>query len=372
MSTSLPDLAARVGYRDLRSYLAARGWANIPSRREYAAIYRSPDGGDVEVQIPLDTSLADYGDAMFLAVRRLAGFEARAPEQVLRDLLQPHCDTLRYSLTDEALRTGTVDLLTGTSLVNGAVKSLRASACSVQHPRRFHPRMTLTDADSYIRSCRLGQTEVGSYVLTINAPLDIHDQLETHDQAPFGRRATTLLLDSTSYIARSIRQGDPTRILDDRADAPLVSANLCEALVEMMPPDESADLRLSGSWSPLVPPPEAVPVDILLDRSMFEPIEQLAQQLRPARGSEPGLFVGKVMELSGSPNPAGDLEGDVVLQVQTDDQLLKVRATLDPNAYREAGMAHFEQRYVSVRGQLHRGRRTHLLRNPSEFMVLPP
>lgn len=371
MNASLSQLAARVGYRDLRSYLAARHWVHIPSRRDYAAIYRSPEGGEVEVQIPLETSLADYDDAILLAVRRLAGFEGRPPELVLRELLQPRRDTLRYALADPALGAGTVDLLTGTSLINGALKSLRASACSVQHPRRFHPRMSLTDADTYVRSCRLGQTEIGSYVLTISAPLDIHDQLEASDQIPFGRRATTLLLESTSYIARSIRQGEEGRILEDRADAPLVSANLCEALVEMMPPDESADLRLSGSWSPLVPPPKAVVVEILLERSMFESIEQLAQRLRPARGSEPGQFVGKVMELSGNPNPAGDLEGDVILQVQTDDQLLRVRVTLDPDEYRAAGAAHFEQRYVSVRGQLHHGRRSHLLRNPSAFTVLP-
>lgn len=371
MNASLSDLAARVGYRDLRSYVAARTWSQVPSRRDYAAIYRSPGGGSVEVQIPLDTSLADYDDAMLLAVRRLAGFEGRPPEQLIRDLLQPRCDTLRYALADTTLGTGTVDLLTGTSLLNGATKSLRASACSVQHPRRFHPRMSLTDADSYVRSCRLGQTEIGSYVLTINAPLDIHDQLEADDQIPFGRRATTLLLDSTSYIARSIRQGEEARILEDRANAPLVSANLCEALVEMMPPDESADLRLCGSWSPLVPPPKSVAVEILLDRSMFESIEQLAQRLRPARGSEPGQFVGKVIELSGNQNDMGDLEGDVVLHVQTDDQLLKVRVSLDPSEYRVAGTAHLEQRYVSVRGQLHHGRRSHVLRNPSGFTVLP-
>jgi hypothetical protein len=105
---------------------------------------------------------------------------------------------------------------------------------------------------------------------------------------------------------------------------------------------------------------------------MFEPIEELAQQLRPARTGEPGRFVGKVIELSGTPNVAGELEGDVVLQVQTDDQLLKVRVTLEPAAYKEAGLAHFEQRYVSVRGQLHRGGRTHSLRQASELEVLPP
>lgn len=372
MSQPLSEFAAQVGYRDLRGYLAARGWTSVPSRRDYAAIYRSPGGGEIEVQIPLDTSLADYGDAMFLAARRLSQFEDRGPEQVLRDLLQPRYDALRYALVADQLKAGTVDLLTGSSFISGAVKSLRASACSTQQPRRFHPRMTLTDADNYVRACRLGQTEVGSYVLTINAPLHLHEQINAVDEAPFGRRATALLLESTAYIARAIRQGDASRILEDRSDAPLVSANLCEALVEMMPADESADLRLSASWSPLIPAPESTASDVCLDRTMFEPIEELAQQLRPARTGEPGRFVGKVIELSGTPNVAGELEGDVVLQVQTDDQLLKVRVTLEPAAYKEAGLAHFEQRYVSVRGQLHRGGRTHSLRQASELEVLPP
>src|SRR6185295_9518636 len=122
MSSSLRELAARIGYRDLRSYLAARGWTNVPSLRDYAAIYRSPGRGDIEAQIPLETSLADYGDAMVLAARRLAGFEGRPVEQVLHDLLQPRSDTLRYALADDALRTGSIDLLTGSSLTSGAVK----------------------------------------------------------------------------------------------------------------------------------------------------------------------------------------------------------------------------------------------------------
>lgn len=372
MTTSPAELATRIGYRDVREYLAARGWTSHPSRRDHAAIYRSP-GRTFEVQIPLDTSLADYGDAMLLAAQRIATFEDRLVEQVVRDLLEPHHDVVRYALVGERLGTGTIDLLTGSSLVNGAIKSLRASACSAQQPRRFHPRMTLTEAEGYIRACRLGQTEIGSYVLTIDTPLDIRERVDPgDDEMPFGRRATALLLDSTAYVARSIRRGDAARILEDRPDAPLVSANLCEALVEMLPTDESADLRLSGSWSPLVTPPATTAIDVLLDRTMFEPIEQLAAQLRPARESELGRFVGKVLELSGSPNPTGRLEGDVVLQVQLDEQLLKVRVTLGPQAYEAAGIAHFEQRYVSVRAQLHRGRRSNLLRHPNDFTVLPP
>lgn len=98
MHDRLSELAAAVAYQDLRSYLEARRWDQFPSRIGYAAIYRSPDAGAVEVQIPLDTDLADYADAIVLAARRIAEFEHRPVEQILRDLLQPRSDTIRYSL----------------------------------------------------------------------------------------------------------------------------------------------------------------------------------------------------------------------------------------------------------------------------------
>jgi len=139
----------------------------------------------------------------------------------------------------------------------------------------------------------------------------------------------------------------------------------------MMPPDESADLHLASAWSPLIPAPAAVPPVVRFDRTMFESVERLAQQLRPSHGAVPAQFVGKVVELSGTPNYAGQLEGDVVLQVQADDQLLKVRVTLGPDEYVRAGAAHLSQQYVSVHGQLHRGRRTHGLKNPTNFTLLP-
>ncbi len=82
-------LATSVSYQALRDYLAARRWQDMPSRLSYAAIYRSPDGGEVEVQIPLDRELADYADAITLATRRIASFEGRTAEQVLHDLIQP-------------------------------------------------------------------------------------------------------------------------------------------------------------------------------------------------------------------------------------------------------------------------------------------
>lgn len=363
-------LAAAISYQDLRDYLLARRWTSVPSRRAEVAIFRSPGAGDVEIQLPLDTSLADYADAITLAARRLAEHDRRDVEAVLHDLAEPRRDVIRYALSGDATARGTIDLLAGSALISGAVKSLLASACSVQRPRRVHPRMTLADAEAFVRECRLGQTELGSYVLTIDAPLDVRDDV-AQGEIPFGRRTTSYLIEATGYLASTIRSGEPSRVLEDDPEAPLVSANLCEALVEMMPADESADLRLATTWSPLIPAPARARSEVRLERAMFESIERIAQQLRPAQGRVAAHFVGTVVELSGSPSPSGQLEGDVVLQVQVDDQLLKVRVNLDADDYRRAVEAHLHQRFVSVRGVLHRGRRAHHLAEARDFAVLP-
>lgn len=362
-------LAQAVGYQDFRDYLLARGWTSAPSRRDYVAIFRSPGSHEAEVQLPLETDLVDYADAISLAARRLAEYEGRHLEAVLRDLAMPRRDVVRYALGGEATTsTGSIRLQAGEAMLSGALKSLLASACSVKWPRRVHPRMTLTEAESFVRGCRLGQTEIGSFVLAIDAPLDIDNEAPSREP-PFGRRVTRYLLTAVHQIATAIRRGEPNRIVDEPGEA-LVSANLCESLVEMMPTDESADLRLSSTWSALIPVPANLVSKVHLDRTMFEPIQRLAQQLRPARVGGPEQFVGLVVALSGAPNAAGQLEGDVVLQVQLEDQLPRVRVTLGSEAYMQAVTAHVEQRYVSVRGLLRRAGRSKLLENPQDFMVL--
>ncbi len=366
---ALWSLGASVSPQDVREYLGSRGWAPFPSRRGDAAIFRRPGEEATEVYVPLDRALADYGEAMASVARHIAVLETRSTESVLRDLLRPRKDILRFALEAPALAAGSVGLLTGAALLNGARKALLASACSVEKPRAFHPRMSLAEAESFVRGCELGQTEIGSFVLTIETPLQTDPQL-TSGEAPFGRRATTYLLRATAHLAAAIRAGEPTRVIEPREGSPVVSANLCDALVEMMPADESADLRLRSSWSPIVAPPADTPTTAYFERGMFEEVEKLGQRLRPSRGPRPAQFVGTVAKLAGEPGAEGRVEGEVELQLQVDDELLTARVVLGADDYRSAARAHLEQLFVKIRGVLHRGTRLHRLAEPSEFTVL--
>jgi len=355
--------AARISHTDVSDYLTSRAWTRANSRRDYVAIFRSP-GIDArqEVHLPLERDLEDYAEAMLEVARAITRYEKRDIVSVLKDLVRARMDTLRFALEGLSTDSGTVRLGEGASLVLGAKKALTASACSVRFPRKYHPRMSSAESESFLKACRLGQTEVGSFVLTIEAPIHTSDQPDDN----FGRKTSAYLLRASARLASSIRARDTERLFEESEI--IVSGNLCAALVEMMPANEGSDLRLAGSWSPIVAPPIDTPATVTFDRDMFEEIESIGHRLRSTSASTQETFFGTVVELAGEPGPDGP-QGEVVLQLLVDEELVRARATLGPQDYRNAGQAHLAQSIVSAFGTLRRGPRRHRLEDPRSLAV---
>lgn len=356
--------AERVLYEDVRDYLKHHGWVAKPSRREWAAIYRL--GQEAEVIVPLERDLVDYGEAIERVARRTAEVEGRSTEAVLNDFLQPKADVIRFALEGTAMITGSVDLSAGVDLLQGAKRCLLASAMSAKRAVRFHPRMSSTEADAYVAACRMGQAELGSFVISLQAPLYVQSSADVSEE-PFGRRATEQLFRASSTLVRAIRQDTVQQTLLDVPDerSP-VSANLCEALVEAMPSNESADLRLRATWSPMVPAHPSVDADLRIDRDMFETIEQLGQKLRPAQQSSRHRFVGYVLGLSGG----WSVEGGVTMRVLVDEEYLDVKVNLSPEQYQQAGQAHLQRKLVVGEGVLYRRQRKHEIRDVQSLTTL--
>lgn len=160
----------------------------------------------------------------------------------------------------------------------------------------------------------------------------------------------------------------PQPLLDSKE--PIVTSNLCEALLQMMPRDERADLELDVRFSPLLPVPADTPLAVRVERSLYGTFEELARSLRPLSTRVDDVYVGRVLELSGDENDAGRLEGDVVLRLDADDELIRARCTLGPDDYMKALDAHGRQRHVSVRGELVRAGRKYSLLDPKDLNII--
>ena len=364
LATPVPDLR----WSDVRAYLEAHGWTRAESKRDYVAIFRHV-APRAEVVVPIDRDVGDYAEAMMQVASEVASVENRTAASVVHDLTKTSKDVLRFALTGNAIDAGTVRLDEGLALLNGARKALMASASTVRVRRRFHPRLGFAEAESYVQGCRLGQTEVGSYVVTVEAPHDIGPQLATA-QLPFGRRASQTLLEAVSLISTSIREDRLDRILEDAE--PLVSANLCDALLEMLPSATDTDLRIGSSWSPILGVPADVPSVVTIERDMFEGLERLSAELRPKTGPSSVVLAGFVTKLAGAPGPAGDVEGEVGIDVTLPEgEHLTVRVQLKSDDYKLAGTAHLSTNAVAVSGVLHRrGRAGAELQQVTSFRIL--
>jgi hypothetical protein len=371
-----PEAVARLSALEVKRYLLAMGWERAVSRTADVGIFRRAGSEDDEIVLPLSLDFADVSEAMVRAVEAIARFEQRPVAQVLRDLRRPRSDVLRFAVESRDTEDGGIGLDEGLALLSGSKKALLAAACSVKRPQRFHPRMTLRDAETFVRSCRLGQTEHGSFVATIECDLDVDDEMsrfplvDDDGVGPFGRKATTLLMQSVARVVDAIRADDARALTEPPPGAPVVSANLCEAIVEMMPAQDDAGLRIRSSWSPLIAAPRDVAAAVRIEGSYRGAIEEVVRALRPRTSPTPDLYVGKVDALQGDMGPDGRMQGEVVLAAQVEDAVLKMRFELGAEAYAVAGSAHLEGRYVSVRGVLKRGARVHRLEGATGFAIV--
>jgi hypothetical protein len=372
---TLPEnLVARLDPVRVQEYVRAAGWQHrdLPNNGR-SALYQRPHSKRDQIIIPLSKELADFAPRMGEAVAYLAQFEKRPALDILADLLLPESDVLRYREVSPAAATGDVPFDHGLALLAGARKTLLAAACSVLRPREpFHPRMSLAEADQFLSQCRLGQTERSSFAITIACPLHAVPAPPDLFALPFTREVTSLLMQSLHRLAHALERADSDGILRAEDDQPVLSANLCEGLLDMAPEGDDASLTIAASYARSLPSVGQEPPSVVrLRRDMFPQIEYLAGRLRPAAISERQFLVGFVETLNGRPNAANRPEGQVIVRVITpDEESLRARVDLDADNYVLADHAHMHNRPFSLEGILRRTGRTYRIEDVRDFDVI--
>jgi len=377
---SMPTVQ-RVAFTEAQQYALSKGWQRVPGVKGDIAVYRRPESRKWEIIIPQDRGFSDYALRMAEAIAAFADFERldnehRTPLQVLNDLLLPAADILRFSLEGTPVQDGTVLLSEAVNLIGGARRSLIAAACTVVFPQKFHPRMSRIEAEQFINACRLGQTEQGSFVATFICPLNALPDEEAALSAPstslresFTRQVTRTLILSLNQIVQAVNANHPETLLNPGQRDITISANLCEALLELRPASDETIVSIYPTWARTIPPPIDTPSKVRFSKEHFPILEDIARHLRPAQGSKEDVFIGWIDALDGKPGPDGRQEGGVTIEIPLEgmDKFIKARLDLPADDYATAAKAHMAHNVVRLRGVLHRGARISVIRHPSEF-----
>jgi hypothetical protein len=335
----------------LIEYLQKLDWHLALSEPDIAVLRKEIDGQEEELLLPIDRRFADYQQRVLEAIWALAKYERISEKSILEDLLFQQWDVLRIRITGEKIGVGFIPYLEKTVIEENVKKVLLAAASYVAEPKPYFKR--LRPSTEWITQCRAGVAEPGSYILTIQMPLQKSDLFEP----PFSRRVAEYLMGS---LGKLVEPGDAKEGLN---------ANFCLGIAEMKPDATPIQFDFEMKWSPLLPVQPHIPSKVAIQDHHFASIAAFGQKLIPQSRENQDLFIGKVQVLHGEPDDDGRMQGEATLVLFVDDQPIKATGFFGPETYAQVCDAHKANRYIRIFGMLSEKARCSELKNITSLEI---
>ncbi len=344
----------------LSAYARIAGWRQHESYREHSDIYI----GDKlpEIIVPRTTRLGDYASAVAALIGTFAQIADQDELTIYRLLATADRDVIRIRAAESD--DGSLGLNDGVSLVHGARDMVLSAACSLQEPRPVYRAGANREATELLRQMRLGQTDQGSFVVTLLTPVvppPMPALFEDPDDsnAPVQRRMTRRLVDALAAARQAAeRAGSGGGNAFGETVASGVSANLCESLAQIVEPFSALDVGVS--WARTRPMTTSATV-VRFGQAEAALLREAARSLRE-RAPKPDMRLhGFVRILERGEE---DAYGTIRLRTEVDGQMQSVMAVLEQADYERAVQAHKDEAPVVLKGDLERAGQRWRLLNP--------
>ncbi|GAB4385415.1 MAG: hypothetical protein Kow0022_11180 [Phycisphaerales bacterium] len=357
---------------EVASYLRAAGWTQAEAREGRYALWTR--GDDFEVLLPLRSDLRDFALRMSDLLVVLAKAENRSQLSILSDLLVTGADVIRVRLIDDDLADGSMPIEEYTRTSQKVRDLMMAAACSAIERRPVWHKRKPDKAVNYLRNVRVGQTERGSYVLTVISRVPPmlrsgNDQLFGGDEEPYERQVTADLAVALTAVERAAESAAATGSFEDfeRAVRVGVSANLCEAIAGLSMDDgPSSTVDFSFSWSRARPARAEQVSEVVIAHDRVPFVREAARLLRERAPIDGFELEGPVVKLERS---EGAVTGFVTVYALVEDCPRRVRIELPEVEYNQAISAHRDGLDIRCSGRLVREGRGYTLENPVGFVV---
>lgn len=364
MKASIQDRDAlmAVSPAALSAYARSVGWTKSETFGGHSDVFVGE--GLPEVILPRTEQLGDYANVVSILVGVFANVADMDELAMYRDLVTADRDVIRIRV-DNGDTGGSVAVNDGIDLMSGARDMVLAAACSLQSPRAAYRAGANKDAADYIRRVRLGQTEHGSFGVTVLGPvvppklqMALSPEFDFEDD-PIERKVTKRLAEALVATRDATEQsaaGEESAFNDVIVQG--VSANLCEALVKLIGPFSSVDTNLV--WA------RTRPMEIKKRTVQFasHDVPILREAARAFHEREPQIdktLTGIVQRLQ---RDEDKFDGTISLSTSIEDRNQAVVVVLQQEDYNKAIQAHKSKFPIVLKGDLERkGQRWQLL-NP--------
>lgn len=376
------DDCNRIALKNIDSYLTGRYWrVKTGVGRGIIKVYEQTEDRSVQVTFPASEDIDDYAELVSRGIDIVAKYEGRDPIQLFNDLMFFSEDVFELREVSTDSHNGTISLDRAANMFGGIRASLLSAAMLEIEQKVYYPRQKRNDSDSFISQCRFGQTKRGSYIMTVTCPLAaMPSKPELNEtklfQPNFARRITQRLYLAVDAIAKSAADGNADPILNVEFSYDTISANLCDAVLKMIPASEGTRVELGVRWAKKFPiDNDDIPLKTITLKSEYAPFIQgvsLALKAKSDTG-EPDFFFGTLSGLQGKGFKEGLRVGDVNMQLQSEStgERFPAKINLNQEDHQKAIKAYAKEHIlVSVHGVLKRMGKTVRIENYSDFKII--
>lgn len=341
-------------------YLEQTDWTLVPFKRTDVKIYQVIKNNILrQVMVPMDKSLIDYKKVMYDAVQNMADVEEKSVEQIMLYLLNPNTDILKIRLDKKNVESGNILFDDAINLFENAKKLLAATTLDVINPKKIHYGRLDDYVQKFMNQCRFGQTEIGSYVVSVVCPfaelseqgykqLSIFSDEERCAQS-LTRKVTNKLMDDIAFIKQQIDEGNENVLIDESVE---ISSNFLEALNGLNLQSDNTVVEFKTEWSPAVKANRSLNDYVKVTNDYYEPIMSVIDKIK-GETNKRTVIIGRIKQLSAAPMVDKRVGGMItVVFVDENNKAKSVSAHLSKGDYENAVEAHQHGKTVRLVGDL--------------------
>ena len=346
----------------LSAYAHTEGWIKGEPYGDYSDVYFKE--GKREIIVPRTQRIGDYARVMAQLIDIFAQDAEIDELSIYRDLVTSDRDVIRVRA--DAGANGDVALDVGVDLMLGTRSMLLAAGCSLWNQRPIYrpDEYEYKAANDYLSRMRLGQTEQGSYIITLLTP-SFDQEWESVNRDSIYRRITRRLAGALTATREAIEgtKGKDAELFIGAVGSG-VNANLCNALVKMINPVPALDVNLT--WARTLPMTTTREV-IRFANDDVPVLREAARSFRDHESRRDTRLVGVVQRLESDEIERG---GTMTMSTLIDGKHRPVAAVLNQFDYRRALQAHSGRLRIIAEGTLRRAGQRWTLLDPSIAEVL--
>jgi hypothetical protein len=357
---------------DITSYLLSKGSLRKGAFRDVAGVWEYK--GD-EIIVPNDRQLADYAPSIATILAKLEMVENRSQLEIIKDIQLSVYDVIRVRNTSTEAGKGSLPIADSVKFITNTKEMILSAACSLVSKKACYLSRKPQQAEDYMKSVRFGQTEIGSFVITVLSPVSPELKspyltlIDLQQELPYEKKVIPALhqaLAALNYAAREASEShDIAPFISNIENG--VTSNLCDSIVNLNDTADGGTVEIGFTLSINRKNTQRL-TPVVFEKEYSPILREASNKIKEIEPQPDQEITGFVVKLN---RQTDEKIGQITIQDIQPDKQRYVAVFLNEPAYDRAIQAHKDQNLVKISGTVSRQGRGYALEPTGDLFIFP-